>query len=113
MGLRTENRPVFANRNFHVLKRFSSKKKFIAQYVTEPLFGPTQNQIDAVLAYVYHAWGDGDSLQELANQYYSDPTLWWLIAAINKKPTEHELKHGDILFIPTDVGEALALVRVG
>lgn len=45
----------------------------------------------------------GDRLDTLANTYYNDPTLWWVIAAANNIHTAPiGLREGTILRIPAD-----------
>jgi hypothetical protein len=45
----------------------------------------------------------GDRLDSLANQYYKDPTLWWIIASANNIHTAPlGLKEGTILRIPAN-----------
>jgi nucleoid-associated protein YgaU len=50
---------------------------------------------------VYHEVRAGDRIDNLANHYYSDPVLWWVIAVANDLellPTE--LMEGKVLRIP-------------
>ena len=49
---------------------------------------------------IKHIWKTGDRYYKLAAKYYSDPTLWWIIAFYNQKPTEHHVQLGDIIYIP-------------
>ena len=45
----------------------------------------------------------GDRLDSLANQYYRDPTLWWIIASANNIHTAPiGFKDGTILRIPVN-----------
>ena len=52
------------------------------------------------LTFINHVWKQGDRYFKLASEYYGDPTLWWVIAWFNKKPTESHVKLGDIIQIP-------------
>ncbi len=56
---------------------------------------------------ISHIWGVGDRYFKLANRYYGDPELWWVIAFFNQKPTEFDIKAGDIIFIPTPLETVL------
>ena len=50
----------------------------------------------------------GDRLDSLANQYYRDPTLWWIIASANNIHTAPiGLRPGTILRIPANYLEIL------
>lgn len=52
---------------------------------------------------VYVMSEDGDRLDTLANQYYQDPTLWWIIASANNIHTAPiGLRAGTILRIPAN-----------
>ena len=56
---------------------------------------------------VNHIWVTGDRYFKLAEQYYGDPTLWWIIAFYNQKPTEFHIKMGDIIYIPVPLESVL------
>ena len=53
----------------------------------------------------------GDRLDSLANSYYNDSTLWWVIAAANNNATKGALypTPGTQLRIPTDLNMVLNL----
>ncbi len=110
MGMRIDNRQAFQNNNLEFTKKYRGKKKFINQLATAELDYPTQNEINEVEEYVYHIWKTGDTYAKLGYEYYSDPGLWWVIATINKRPTEFDLKVGDSLFVPIILSEALELI---
>lgn len=51
----------------------------------------------------------GDRLDTLANEYYKDPTLWWIIASANNIHTAPlGLREGTILRIPADYSSVIA-----
>jgi len=53
----------------------------------------------------------GDRLDSLANSYYNDSTLWWVIAAANNNATKGALypTPGTQLRIPTNLNVVLSL----
>jgi len=53
----------------------------------------------------------GDRLDSLANSYYNDNTLWWVIAMTNNNVTKGALypEPGTQLRIPTDINKVLDL----
>jgi len=55
----------------------------------------------------------GDRLDSLAFSYYSDATLWWVIAMANNNATKGALypTPGTQLRIPTDLNNVLQLVE--
>lgn len=61
---------------------------------------------------VGHVWKTGDRLYKLASTYYNDPTLWWVIAWYNNKPTEGHLKLGDLIQIPVPIDRVYGLLRM-
>ena len=57
---------------------------------------------------IYVATETGDRLDTLANQYYNDSSLWWIIASANNlQDAPFGLKDGTILRIPTNYIEIL------
>jgi len=54
-----------------------------------------------------HVWKSGDKLYKLAARFYGDPSLWWLIAWYNEKPTEAHFKLGTTVYIPLPLGRIL------
>jgi len=56
-----------------------------------------------------HIWNVGDRFYKLANTYYNDPRLWWIIAWYNKKPTEGHVALGDKIYIPLPLEDILSL----
>jgi len=48
----------------------------------------------------YHVWSYGDRYFKLAQHYYNNPQLWWIIAKFNNRPTENMNAYGDIVLIP-------------
>ena len=54
-----------------------------------------------------HRWKVGDRFYKLADLYYNDQKLWWVIALFNKTPTEGHVELGDLLYIPLPVDKVL------
>ena len=48
-----------------------------------------------------HVWTTGDRFFKLANQFYGESSLWWIIAWFNTAPTEAHLVPGEVIHIPT------------
>ena len=72
---------------------------YINQYNT-PSFRPLTPEQMSRLNVVGHTWSLGDRYYKLADKYYGDPELWWVIAWFNARPTEGHLTLGDSLSIP-------------
>ena len=56
-----------------------------------------------------HVWSISDNYWKLANQFYGDSKLWWVIAWFNQKPTEAHFRVGDIYYIPMPLATALSI----
>lgn len=86
--------------NILVKKNSNQSSQFYANNIYPDIpFTDTDNYVITTL---------GDRLDLLANNFYSDPTLWWIISSANSLP-------GDTLYpptgmqlrIPTDISEIL------
>ena len=83
---------------------------YIRQFRTGRLRHPTIPEM-ASLERVRHVWKVGDRFYKLAHQYYGDPTLWWVIAWFNLKPTEGHCKTGEMIRIPLPLNRVLEMLR--
>jgi|TARA_Y100000310_G_scaffold138030_1_gene136944 hypothetical protein len=100
MPNRYDDRPVFTNSDDLYEKFFARRgKRWIRQVGTGRLSYPTAKQIKS-LTRSQHVWSAGDRYYKLAFRYYGNPSYWWVIALFNKKPTEADLRVGDLLYIP-------------
>jgi|9_EtaG_2_1085328.scaffolds.fasta_scaffold00617_1 hypothetical protein len=71
--------------------------KFLSISTTQPFDG-LQNYSIEVLDTIY--WSHEHKLFNLAYKYYNDYSYWWVIALVNKKPTDSHYKIGDEVYIP-------------
>lgn len=63
----------------------------------------SQNILDKTkqnFAYTEYQWKYGDKLYKIAQRFYEDSKLWWVIAHVNLKPTDSNFQPGDIIIIP-------------
>lgn len=51
-------------------------------------------------AFTEYTWKNGDKLYKIAQRFYKDASLWWIIAEINQRPTDFDYLPGDIIKIP-------------
>jgi len=72
---------------------------FIRHYETPVFRYPTIEEI-STFQLVPHIWTLGNRYYKLAEKYYGDREMWWVIAYFNKKPTEAHCDLGDTIFIP-------------
>ena len=47
---------------------------------------------------------------KLSQQYYGDQQYWYIIARFNNKPTEANIKDGEVLKIPTNLQQAIEVL---
>ena len=57
-----------------------------------------------------HLWRTGDRFYKLADYYYGDAGYWWIIAYFNKKPTDHHVKPGELVLVPTPLVDILEII---
>jgi nucleoid-associated protein YgaU len=84
----------------------------IEQYRT-PDFPVLTAQIRQRFVTTRHIWKMGDSYWKLASKYYGDPSLWWVIAWYNEKPTESHATAGGVILIPSPVEEVVSFFHYG
>lgn len=106
--MRYKNQEVFINSK-ETYRRYLEKTrgiKQIKQYDTPTFKHPSASEIRNFNV-INHIWKTGDRYYKIAEKYYSDPTLWWVIALYNQKPTEFHLELGDIVFVPLPLESVL------
>jgi hypothetical protein len=54
-------------------------------------------------SYVVLTWNSTMKMSKLADVYLGDPNEWWIIAVINKKPTDFNWSIGEQVLIPSDL----------
>lgn len=64
------------------------------------------------LIFSYHTWKLGDHYYKLAEDFYGDPSLWYLIGLFNMKPTDADVKVGDLIIIPTPLNRVLEIFGI-
>jgi len=106
--MRYRNQEVFTNTN-EAYKRYLKKTRgmnLIKQYDTPTFRHPSMEDMRNFNT-INHIWTVGDRLFKLADDYYKDPTMWWVIALYNQKPTDFDLKLGDVVYIPVPLENVL------
>ncbi len=83
--------------------------KQITQHESKRSFNITEEDIQFINT-VEYVWDKGMTYRYLAHQYYNSPNHWWVIAMVNKRPTEAHLRSGDTILIPLDLSEVLGLM---
>tara|TARA_R110000744_G_scaffold180181_2_gene299234 strand:- start:503 stop:838 length:336 start_codon:yes stop_codon:yes gene_type:complete len=106
--MRYKNQKVFIN-DIETYKLYLKKRglNHVKQYSTPKMFYPTDIQAKTNFTTIKRIWGTGDKYFKLADEYYDDPTMWWVIAFYNQKPTESHVKLGDIVYVPTPLESIL------
>jgi len=111
MSERYERSEIFSNNNFLYDKSLQDRNiKVIKQYGTQELSYPDLEQISELTLSQY-VWKQHDKFWRLSDKYYGDPKYWWVISFYNKKPTEAELKAGDVIIIPQPLDKILFYIK--
>lgn len=97
---------------YRFLRKERNNLKNIQQYETPILYNPGIADRIRVQT-TTHVWVTGDRFYTLANQYYGDPTYWWVIAWYNGLPTEADVLPNDLISIPLDLEEILKVLGIG
>lgn len=95
---------------YEFLRKKRNNVKGIKQYRTVKIHNPDVNDRSR-LETVRHVWSYGDRYYNIAQQYYGDPNYWWVVAWYNGRPTEADVAPGDIIAIPVNLENALAVLR--
>ena len=84
--------------------------KQINQYGTLWYNYPSDEELSQLQLEDY-IWKSGDKYWKLAQKYYNDPTMWWVIGFINKKPIDSDLNPGDVIYVPLDPQRVITLIQ--
>jgi nucleoid-associated protein YgaU len=84
---------------------------FINHYTVSKYNYPSDEELEKI-SFVHHVWTIGDRYWKLASKYYNNPHYWWIIALINRKPTEAYIKGGDVIFIPSSLQQILGILKI-
>lgn len=84
--------------------RKSRGLKNVRHYETPYMYHPGMLE-RAALTSETRIWKYGDRFYNLADTYYGNPELWWIIAWYNGYPTEASIKNGDVIEIPLSLEE--------
>ena len=108
---RFSNRKIFKN-DSELYKEMAEERdvNYFRHHETARLRYPTAKEISE-MNIVDHVWKSGDKFYKLAQEYYGDATLWWVIAWFNRTPTEAQAKLGSIISIPLPVQKVLKYLR--
>lgn len=97
---RNENRKTIVNSSNNFDDQFRVRSvEYIKQYATLKLKYPSVEDMTK-MDILSETWKLGDRLYKYADKHYGDPSLWWIIAWFNKKPTENDYQLGEEVLIP-------------
>ena len=84
--------------------------KSIEQYRT-PKFKYFDEDDIRKIDFIEYAWRNGDTFWKLAKKYLNSPSNWWVIASMNKKPTEAHITIGEVIKIPLSLAQVLQVIQ--
>ena len=109
---RYETRQTVLNNNAAYKKILDERHlPYIEHYRSPVMRYPTVKQMQA-LSIDKHVWTAGDKYWKFAESAYGDPSLWWVLAWFNKKPTESHFKAGDMILVPYPLETVYELLGV-
>lgn len=85
--------------------------RYIRQFASPNIRFPTLEELEEIET-IGHIWKLGDRFYKLADHYYNDVGLWWIIPWFNQKPTEFHFVLGDIVEVPFPLTTVLRIARV-
>ena len=106
---RYDNRNIVANRDkaySHIVRKKGVRS---IQHFTSPELVKITASDRARLQRATRIWKQGDRLWKLAAEFYNDPSLWWVIAWYNQKPTEGHFQLGSTVLIPLPIEDVLGI----
>ena len=110
MMSRFKRRKIGLNKLFKDEEIFTNRGvEQIRQYTTPKMKNPTEEELMRI-PYEVHYWGAGDRYFKLAQRYYNDHNMLYIIALFNQKPTEGQIIIGEEIKIPTDLQIALEIL---
>lgn len=104
---RYESSIIFLNDDKKYKKVLENRKRDKIFHYNTPRIKALTAEEYAKIKSIPHIWKLGDRLHKLAESFYDDPNLWWVIAWFNQKPTDAHFQIGDPLYIPVPVEDAL------
>ena len=88
--------------SFYSKQLKSRNKKKILQVQPRPL-GTLPDSVTQRLTIQEITWAADTKLYKLADRFYGDPDLWWVIGYYNNKPIDASWNPGDRVLVPTPV----------
>ena len=97
-----------AKDKFNMKSRYHDRRGNVSKLNTT-IYKPTNRamseELDGENSDIYLLAQEGDRLDNLANEFYGDPTLWWFIARINHLNTIN-IPAGTSLRLPVSLEDA-------
>ena len=107
---RYKTRKIAFNRAYKEEEIFDKRGvEKIDQYTTPTFKNPTEEEIFQIDYFLY-SFKQGDRFFKLARRFFNDPSLWYLIAILNQKPTEAHVQPGEKIKIPTNIALAIEVL---
>lgn len=95
---RNQNRSIISENSDEYRQILEKKDINLINFLSSLVLKSDETKKD--FSFVKHIWQANDRLYKLAQVYYNDPKLWWVIAHVNQKPTDAHFTPGDEIKIP-------------
>lgn len=98
------------NNNDLYSKQFENRDvDSVVQYNMIPMRHPTGLE-ENTISTISYTWNSGDRMYRLAQKYYGDFKMWWVITHYNRIGSEMEIKPGQSILIPYPLSIVLQYV---
>tara|TARA_R100000951_G_scaffold116723_1_gene130144 strand:+ start:1429 stop:1773 length:345 start_codon:yes stop_codon:yes gene_type:complete len=104
---------LITNRNEFYEEFFEARGVDRIRHYRSPMLPPITVDVIRSFTREKYVWKLGDKYYKIAARAYGDPKLWWAIAWFNQKPTENDVKQGDVIYIPRPINKLLTYLNMG
>jgi len=104
-------RNIVRNDSAEYVNQLSGRQvSYIDHFDTAKMGWPSDEML-GILIIDNEYWATGMRFYKLADKYYGDPSLWWILPWFNQKPLESDFLPGDLIMIPRPLDILLDFFR--
>ena len=92
-------------------KQFENRNiNSVVQYKMDPLRHLNERE-EGTISTISYNWNSSDRMWRLADRYYGDYKMWWVITQYNRIGSEMEIRPGQTILIPYPLSIVLQYMR--
>lgn len=111
MARYTKNQTIVTDDTYYKNLLESRDSKNIFHYKLRNYASLTPDLINSI-TYVQDIWKEDSKLYKFSHKYYGSLEYWWVIGAVNRKPTDAHWKIGEKVYIPTDIQTLIQIIGI-